>query len=89
MLDLCRSQKKKRGIPRSVNNQGTLSSPFTFLCVMQSLILVIMDKYGSPYIVAVPLNPDVLEISKQSVNRKCWKITTVGFVPTVLVMKYT
>lgn len=56
---------------------------------MQSLILVIMDKYGSPYIVAVPLNPDVLEISKQSVNRKFWKITTVGFVPTVLVMKYT
>lgn len=71
MLDLCRPQEKKHGIPTRVNNQGTLSSLFTFLCVMQSLILVIMDKYGSPYIVPIPLNPDVLEISKQSVNRKC------------------
>ena len=69
MLDLCRPQKK-HGIPTRVNNQGTLSSLFTFLCVMQSLILVIMDKYGSPYIVPVPLNPDVLEISKQSARNE-------------------
>lgn len=89
MFNLCRSQRK-HSIPRRVNNQGTLSSLFTFLCVMQSLILVIMDKYGSPYIVPVPLNPDdLLEISKQSVTRKCLKIRTVGFVPTVVVMKYT
>lgn len=60
MLDFCRSQEKKHGIPRSVNNQKTLSSLFTFLCVMQSLILVIMDKYGSPYIVPVPLNPECI-----------------------------